>query len=170
VLQLDIQAQPLVWAEPERRAGRGAVAWVVPRFVPLCMLLQHDVDLGWALWAAAPAWSAMGSGVVSEPVPARRARTPWACWCNATARGARSFASAARRWARRSPAAIPTPATSATREMNRLFEATTQATDEAIVNAMVGVEIMTGFEGHTAMALPHERLREVLKKYNRLDQ
>jgi hypothetical protein len=27
---------------------------------------------------------------------------------------------------------------------------------------------MTGIDGHTAIALPHDRLREVLKKYNRL--
>jgi L-aminopeptidase/D-esterase-like protein len=52
--------------------------------------------------------------------------------------------------------------------MNRLFEATAQATEEAIVNAMVGAETMTGFEGHTVIALPHDRLQEVLKKYNRL--
>jgi L-aminopeptidase/D-esterase-like protein len=55
-------------------------------------------------------------------------------------------------------------------EMNRLFEATVQATEEAIVNAMVGAETMTGFEGHTVMALPHDGLQEVLKKYNRLGQ
>jgi D-aminopeptidase len=53
-------------------------------------------------------------------------------------------------------------------EMNKLFEGTVQATEEAIVNAMVGAETMTGFEGHTVMALPHDRLQEVLKKYNRL--
>src|SRR5580692_5025773 len=48
-------------------------------------------------------------------------------------------------------------------EMNKLFEATAQATEEAIVNAMVGADTMTGFEGHTVIALPHDRLREVLK-------
>jgi len=53
-------------------------------------------------------------------------------------------------------------------QMNSLFEATVQATEEAIVNAMVGAETMTGFEGHTVIALPHQRLREALKKYNRL--
>jgi L-aminopeptidase/D-esterase-like protein len=55
-------------------------------------------------------------------------------------------------------------------EMNKMFEATVQATEEAIVNAMVGAETMTGFQGHTVIALPHDRLREVLKKYNRLGQ
>jgi D-aminopeptidase len=53
-------------------------------------------------------------------------------------------------------------------EMNPLFEATVQATEEAIVNAMVGAETMTGFAGHTVIALPHERLQQVLGKYNRL--
>jgi len=51
--------------------------------------------------------------------------------------------------------------------MNGIFEATVQATEEAIVNAMVGAETMTGFEGHQVMALPHERLRKVLEKYGR---
>src|SRR3981081_1968669 len=49
-----------------------------------------------------------------------------------------------------------------------LFLATVQATEEAIVNAMVAAETMIGIDGHTAIPLPHDRLREVLKKYNRL--
>ena len=52
--------------------------------------------------------------------------------------------------------------------MDPLFEATVEATAEAIVNAMVGAETMTGINGHRVEALPHERLREVLKNYNRL--
>jgi D-aminopeptidase len=53
-------------------------------------------------------------------------------------------------------------------ELNPVFEAAVQATEEAIVNAMVGAETMTGIGGHKVFALPHDRLREVLKKYNRL--
>jgi D-aminopeptidase len=53
-------------------------------------------------------------------------------------------------------------------QMNPLFDATVQATEEAIVNALVAAETMTGADNHTAIALPHERLRELLKKYNRL--
>jgi D-aminopeptidase len=49
-----------------------------------------------------------------------------------------------------------------------VFEATVQATEEAIVNAMIAAETMTGADNHTVIALPHDRLREVLKKYNRL--
>ncbi len=52
--------------------------------------------------------------------------------------------------------------------LNPVFEATVQATEEAIINAMIGAETMTGANGHTVTALPHERLRDVLKKYNRL--
>ena len=52
--------------------------------------------------------------------------------------------------------------------MNPLFEATVQATEEAVVNALVAAETMVGRDGNTAVALPHDRLKEVLKKYNRL--
>jgi L-aminopeptidase/D-esterase-like protein len=53
-------------------------------------------------------------------------------------------------------------------ELNTVFEATVQATEEAIINAMIGAETMTGYQGHTVTALPHQELREILKKYNRL--
>ena len=53
-------------------------------------------------------------------------------------------------------------------QMDELFEATVQATEEAVVNALVAARTMTGSEGHTVEALPHDQLREVLKKYNRL--
>jgi D-aminopeptidase len=43
-----------------------------------------------------------------------------------------------------------------------------QATEEAIVNAMVGAETMTGVDNHRVVALPHQRLQEVLKEYNKL--
>ena len=52
--------------------------------------------------------------------------------------------------------------------MDPLFTATAEATEEAIVNAMVGAETMTGANGNTVVALPHEGLRQALKKYNRL--
>jgi D-aminopeptidase len=52
--------------------------------------------------------------------------------------------------------------------LDPIFEATVQATEEAVVNAMVAAETMTGRDGHKAIALPHDQLREVLKKYNRL--
>jgi D-aminopeptidase len=52
--------------------------------------------------------------------------------------------------------------------INPVFLATVQATEEAVVNAMVAAKTMTGVDGHTVVALPHDRLREVLRKYNRL--
>jgi len=55
-------------------------------------------------------------------------------------------------------------------QMNPVFSATAEATEEAIINAMVAAETMTGIENHKVIALPHDRLREVLKKYNRLVQ
>jgi D-aminopeptidase len=51
-----------------------------------------------------------------------------------------------------------------------LFAATVQATEEAIINAMVAAETMTGINDHRAIALSHDKLRAVLKKYNRLAQ
>lgn len=52
--------------------------------------------------------------------------------------------------------------------MTALFDATIQATEEAIVNALVAAETMTGAENRTVIRLPHDRLQAVLKKYNRL--
>jgi D-aminopeptidase len=53
-------------------------------------------------------------------------------------------------------------------QINPLFYATIQATEEAIVNAMVAAETMTGVDGNRAYGLPHDRLRAALRKYNRL--
>jgi len=53
-------------------------------------------------------------------------------------------------------------------KMDALFEATAWATEEAIINTMVAAETMVGINGNTVYALPHERIQEVLMKYNRL--
>jgi L-aminopeptidase/D-esterase-like protein len=53
-------------------------------------------------------------------------------------------------------------------DLDPLFLATVQATEEAVVNAMVAAETMTGVNNRTVPALPHDKLREVLRKYNRL--
>jgi D-aminopeptidase len=55
-------------------------------------------------------------------------------------------------------------------QLDPLFVATVQATEEAVINAMVAAETMTGINNRTVIALPHDRLREVLKKYNRLEK
>jgi D-aminopeptidase len=52
--------------------------------------------------------------------------------------------------------------------LDPIFAATVQATEEAIINAMVAAKTMTGIENHKVIGLPHDRLRDVLKKYNRL--
>jgi len=56
----------------------------------------------------------------------------------------------------------------ANEKLNPIFLATVQATEEAVINAMVAAETMTGANDLTVYALPHDKLREVLKKYNRL--
>ena len=49
-----------------------------------------------------------------------------------------------------------------------IFEATVQATEEAVINAMVAAEPMTMLDGKKLIALPHDQLRAILRKYNRL--
>ena len=46
--------------------------------------------------------------------------------------------------------------------MDGLFKATVQATEEAVVNALVAAETMVGHLGRRVHALPHERLRELM--------
>ncbi len=52
--------------------------------------------------------------------------------------------------------------------MNGLFAATVQAVEESIVNALVAGVTMEGRDGHRVEAIPHERLRETLRRYGRL--
>jgi D-aminopeptidase len=49
-----------------------------------------------------------------------------------------------------------------------IFEATVQATEEAIINALVAAETMTGVDGHRSEAISHDALRQALRKYGRL--
>jgi L-aminopeptidase/D-esterase-like protein len=53
--------------------------------------------------------------------------------------------------------------------LDPLFTATVQATEEAVTNAMIAAETMTGADNIRANALPHARLIQILRKYNRLD-
>jgi D-aminopeptidase len=55
-------------------------------------------------------------------------------------------------------------------QMSPLFEATAQATEESILNALVAAKDMTGKNNTKVYALPHDRLIEILKKYNRIKQ
>jgi L-aminopeptidase/D-esterase-like protein len=52
--------------------------------------------------------------------------------------------------------------------MDPIFTAVVQATEEAVLNALVDNHSMTGRDNHRVEALPRDRLRELLKKYNRL--
>lgn len=52
--------------------------------------------------------------------------------------------------------------------INPLFEATVQAVEEAIINAMVAAETMEGINGNKVYALPHKMVIDLLKKYNRV--
>jgi D-aminopeptidase len=54
------------------------------------------------------------------------------------------------------------------RALGPLFEATVEATEEAIGNALVAAETMTGRDGNTAHRLPHDRLVEVMRDHRRL--
>ena len=54
--------------------------------------------------------------------------------------------------------------------MDPLFLATVQAVEEAVINAMIGAETMVGADDHKVFAIPHDKLGEVLKKYNRLNE
>ena len=52
--------------------------------------------------------------------------------------------------------------------MNDLFAAAVEATEEAILNALLAAETMTGYEGHLAHALEADALLEVLRRCGRL--
>jgi L-aminopeptidase/D-esterase-like protein len=55
-------------------------------------------------------------------------------------------------------------------KLTPLFVATVQATEEAVVNALVAAKTMTGVNARTVYALPHDRLQQVLRKFNRLGE
>jgi D-aminopeptidase len=53
-------------------------------------------------------------------------------------------------------------------KISPLFDATVYATEEAVINALVAADTMVGADDHRVEGLPHDRLREILKQYNRL--
>ncbi len=55
------------------------------------------------------------------------------------------------------------------RRIDALFLATVQAVEEAIVNALVAAETMTGVHGNVIHALPHDQVREILRRHGRLE-
>jgi len=66
------------------------------------------------------------------------------------------------------PATIATVQSIPNETINPVFEATIDATSEAILNAMLAAETMTGANGRRVHALPHDRLLAALRKYGRI--
>lgn len=54
--------------------------------------------------------------------------------------------------------------------MDAIFEATVEATEEAIVNALIAARTMNGANGVRVFNIPHSELRNILKRYNRLEE
>lgn len=54
-------------------------------------------------------------------------------------------------------------------QISPLFDAAVYGTEEAIVNALVAADTMIGADNHRVEGLPHDRLREILRKFNRLE-
>jgi D-aminopeptidase len=67
-----------------------------------------------------------------------------------------------------SPDGLETYAAVPNAHIDHFFDAVVQATEEAIVNALVAAETMQGIHGATLHALPHGRLQDALRRYNRL--
>jgi len=55
-------------------------------------------------------------------------------------------------------------------EIDPIFDATVEATEEAILNALVAGRTMTGINGNTIYALPQDQLQAILKKHGRLQE
>ena len=75
-------------------------------------------------------------------------------------------------WGNSHPGRPSLPSPSITRlasgAMDPLFTATVEATEEAIINAMVAADTMTGVNYLRSHAIPHDQLRSVLRKHGRL--
>lgn len=56
----------------------------------------------------------------------------------------------------------------ASQDIDPLFEGVVEATEEAIVNAMIAAPTMTGADGFRVFGLPHEELRAILRRHGRL--
>ena len=54
-------------------------------------------------------------------------------------------------------------------DMSPLFLATIEATEEAIVNSLFAAKTMTGFEGHKVESIPIDKVIDLMKKYNKIN-
>jgi D-aminopeptidase len=66
------------------------------------------------------------------------------------------------------PEATASAAVLANERLNPLFYAVIESTEEAIVNALLAANTMTGRGGATAHALPHDELVDVMQRYRRV--
>jgi L-aminopeptidase/D-esterase-like protein len=55
-------------------------------------------------------------------------------------------------------------------QMDKLYEAAVQTTEEAIINALMAAETMEGINGNTLYEIPKNELKELLIKYNRFNE
>jgi D-aminopeptidase len=53
-------------------------------------------------------------------------------------------------------------------EISPFFSATAYATEEAVLNAMLAAETMTGADGFRVFALPHDRLVQAMRRHHRI--
>jgi L-aminopeptidase/D-esterase-like protein len=72
----------------------------------------------------------------------------------------------------RSRPSLPPPSVArlASGALEPIFAATVEATEEAIINAMVAAETMTGADYWRSHGIPHDQLRAVLRKHGRLTE
>ena len=117
---------------------------------------RHSSPTSALAWPNGPGWVWPGSA-------AQAATTRAIC----SSRGPPAIATSRRPRARAKSDRPSTSAWSRTGLIDPLFDATIEATEEAIVNALVAAETMVGRDGVTAHALPHDRLLETMARYGR---
>jgi L-aminopeptidase/D-esterase-like protein len=73
-------------------------------------------------------------------------------------------------WGNSGPAKSPPPTMTRLQSgaIDPLFTATVEATEEAIVNALMAAETMTGADYWRSYALPHDQVKEILGRYGRI--
>jgi D-aminopeptidase len=66
------------------------------------------------------------------------------------------------------PEAVRTLHQLADTRIDELFVGTIEATEEAVLNALIAAETMTGRDGNTVEGFPHDRLVEIMRRHDRL--
>jgi D-aminopeptidase len=76
-----------------------------------------------------------------------------------------AFSTTNRSSAQRSTAGTPSPSRLSEEDLSPLFEAAIEATEEAIDNSILRATTVHGRDGHVVLAIPIDKLREVMRKY-----